>query len=72
MARWEGLALNMRDPPRRRRQPPPGRRTWAERESEGPMVPTKPVKAGGGTGPWFWSASKGEEIQEIGKPNNSG
>ncbi len=26
---------------------------WLGQESEGPMVPAKPVKAGGGTGPWF-------------------
>lgn len=26
---------------------------WLGQESEGPMVPMKPVKAGGGTGPWF-------------------
>jgi RNA-directed DNA polymerase len=26
---------------------------WLGQQSEGPMVPAKPVKAGGGTGPWF-------------------
>lgn len=25
------------------------------RKSEGSMVPEKPVKAGGGMGPWFWA-----------------
>jgi hypothetical protein len=29
-----------------------------ERDSEGPMVPMKPGNSGGGTGPYFWSASQ--------------
>jgi len=36
------------------------------RESEGPIVPLKPVKAGGGKGPWFWVLSKKERVRGIG------
>lgn len=31
---------------------------WSKRESERPMVPERPVKAGGGTGPCFWVLPK--------------
>jgi RNA-directed DNA polymerase len=36
------------------------------RESERPVVPWKPVNAGGGKRPHFWSASDGDEDKEIG------
>jgi len=70
MARWEGRTRNMRDPLRRRRQPPPGQ-AWPRRESEGLIVPLRPVKAGGGKEPWFWNAFEEGETKEIGKPRNS-
>jgi RNA-directed DNA polymerase len=38
-------------------------RSW---KSEGLIVPTRPVKVGGGKGPWFWCASDGAEGEEIG------
>jgi hypothetical protein len=60
----EGLRGNVRGP-RRRRVATANRgggsvvlgSTW---ESEGLVVPRKPVNAGGGKGPWFWCASDGE------------
>jgi hypothetical protein len=36
------------------------------RESERPVVPWKPVNAGGGKRPHFWSASDEDEDEEIG------
>ena len=34
-------------------------------ESEGLVVPSKPVKAGGGKGPWFRVCPKGNRIGEL-------
>jgi RNA-directed DNA polymerase len=36
------------------------------RESDEPIVPRKPVKAGGGKGLWFWALSKKGRIRRLG------
>src|SRR5688572_16984838 len=56
-ARWEGFVRNMGDPPAQGGRPHlgPARVPQVRRKSEGFIVPLKPVKAGGGKGPWFWA-----------------
>lgn len=66
-ARREGQGRNTGDPPRRGfASPTVLRRDGPKRESEGPVVPKKPVKAGGGKGPWFRMLPMGKKNREIG------
>ena len=44
----------------------PGEGLDPGRESEGLIVPAKPVKAGGGKEPWFWVLAKKERIRRLG------
>lgn len=66
-ARREGIIRNMRDPSGWRKST--SKRTeWSvpRRESDEPIVPKKPVKAGGGKGLWFWVLSKKGRIRRLG------
>jgi len=57
----------MRDPSGWRKSTSTGQReSGPRRESDEPIVPVKPAKAGGGKGLWFWVLSKKGRIRRLG------